>query len=207
MPLETDSTTPLAFRLNNSDQWNIGVKRFLTGSTVNKRMLFIQPYTPGRIPVVFVHGTASSPIWWAEMLNTLRADPEIRKRFQFWFYQYNSSNLIVISAAELREVLTETVNKLDPGQQDPALQNMVVIGHSQGGLLTKMTAIRPEDKLWNGISDKSVEEMKLNQEMETLVRRTMFFEPLPFVKRVVFISTPHRGSFRQKTGSGILSAK
>ena len=198
VPLETDSTTPLAFRLNNSDQWNIGVKRFLTGSAVNKRMLFIQPYTPGRIPVVFVHGTASSPIWWAEMLNTLRADPEIRKRFQFWFYQYNSSNLIVISAAEMREVLTETVNKLDPGKQDPALQNMVVIGHSQGGLLTKMTAIRPEDKLWSAISDKSVEEMKLNQDMETLVRRTLFFEPLPFVKRVVFISTPHRGSFLTK---------
>jgi len=198
VPLETDSTAPLAFRLNNSDQWNIGVKRFLTGGTVNKRILLIQPYTPGRIPVVFVHGTASSPAWWAEMLNTLRADPEIRKRFQFWFYQYNSSNLIVISAAEMREVLTDMVNKLDPDQKDPAMRNMVVIGHSQGGLLTKMTAIRPGDKLWSALSDKSVEEMKLNQELETLVRRTLFFEPLPFVKRVVFISTPHRGSFLTK---------
>lgn len=198
VPLETDSTTPLAFRLNNSDQWNIGVKRFLTGGAVNKRVLLIQPYTPGRIPVVFVHGTASSPVWWAEMLNTLRSDPEVRKRFQFWFYQYNSSNLIVISAAEMREVLTDMVNKLDPDQKDPALRNMVVIGHSQGGLLTKMTAIQPGDKLWSAISDKSVEEMKLTKDMETLVRRALFFEPLPFVKRVVFISTPHRGSFMAK---------
>jgi pimeloyl-ACP methyl ester carboxylesterase len=198
VPLETDSTAPLAFRLHGSDQWNIGVKRFLTGGAVNKRILLIQPYTPGRIPVVFVHGTASSPVWWAEMLNTLRADPEVRKRFQFWFYQYNSSNLIVISAAEMREVLTDMVNKLDPDQEDPALRSMVVIGHSQGGLLTKMTAVRPEDKLWNGISDRSVAEMKLTSEIEALVRRTLFFEPLPFVKRVVFISTPHRGSFLTK---------
>jgi pimeloyl-ACP methyl ester carboxylesterase len=198
VPLETDSTTPLAFRLNKSDQWNIGVKRFLTGGAVDRRLLLIQPYTPGRIPVVFVHGTASSPAWWAEMLNTLRADPDIRKRFQFWFYQYNSSNLIVISAAEMREVLTDMVNKLDPQQTDPALREMVVIGHSQGGLLTKMTAVRPEDKLWNAISDKRVEEMSLDRDMEALVRRTLFFEPLPFVKRVVFISTPHRGSYLTK---------
>jgi hypothetical protein len=27
----------------------------------------------------------------------------------------------------------------------------------------------------------------------------MFFEPLPFVKRVVFVATPHRGSYRVST--------
>lgn len=198
VPLETDLTTPLAFRLNDSELWNVGVKRFLSGGAVNKRLLLIQPYEPGRIPVVFVHGTASSPVWWAEMLNTLRADPDIRKRFQFWFYQYNSSNLIIISAAELREILTDTVNKLDPARKDPALGKLVVIGHSQGGLLAKLTAVNPEDKLWNPLSDKRVEEMDLNREVEDLVRRTLFFEPLPFVKRVVFISTPHRGSFLAK---------
>lgn len=198
VPLETDSTTPLAFRLHDSELWNVGVKRFLTGGAVNKRLIFIQPYEPGRIPVVFVHGTASSPGWWAEMLNTLRADPDIRKHFQFWFYQYSSSNMIILSAAELREVLTDTVDTLDPARQDPALGQMVVIGHSQGGLLTKLTAVRPEDTLWNTLSDKSVEAMDLNREVEDLVRRTLFFEPLPFVKRVVFISTPHRGSYLAK---------
>ena len=50
------------------------------------------PYRPGLIPVVFVHGTASSPVRWAEMYNRLQADPEIRSRFQFWFFQYDSGN-------------------------------------------------------------------------------------------------------------------
>jgi hypothetical protein len=30
------------------------------------------------------------------------------------------------------------------------------------------------------------------------LRRGLFFKPLPFIKRVVFISTPHRGSFLTK---------
>jgi len=32
--------------------------------------------------------------------------------------------------------------------------------------------------------------------MKSLLRKWMFFEPLPFVKRVVYIATPFRGSFR-----------
>lgn len=207
VPLETDTTTPLAFVLNTSNLWNIGVKRFLVGGTVNKRMLMVQPYKPGRIPVVFVHGTASSPIWWAEMLNTLRADPIIRQKYQFWFYQYNTSNMIVLSAEQMRESLLETVHQFDPQGQDPALANMVVIGHSQGGILTKLSVVDPEDLLWNSLSDVSLEEIKLDPDDKDSIRRMLFFKPLPFVKRVVFISTPHRGSFLSKDWVRTLTRK
>ncbi|MBP1751535.1 MAG: hypothetical protein H6Q57_371 [Geobacteraceae bacterium] len=198
VPLETDFTTPLAYRLDDRDIWALGRKHFLTGLKVTRPMILIQPYERGRIPVVFVHGTASSPVWWAEMLNTLRADPVIRKRYQFWFFQYNSNNLIVASAAQLRKTLSDTVGKLDPTGQDPALKQMVVIGHSQGGLLTKMTAVAPGDNLWKSISDKSIDELDADVETKDLARRMLLFEPLPFVTRVVFISTPHRGSFLTK---------
>ncbi|HBG21246.1 MAG TPA: hypothetical protein DDY32_18760 [Desulfobulbaceae bacterium] len=198
VPLETDITTPLAYKLNDARVWRLGEKRFLTGAEIPVRVLLIQPYEPGRIPVVFVHGTASSPVWWAEMLNSLRADPQIRKKFQFWFYQYNSSNLVMLSAAELRESLAAMVNQLDPQQKDPALQNMVVIGHSQGGLLTKMTAVDPGDTLWNAIGDKPLDEMDMEPKIKEFASRLLIFEPLPFVKRLVFISTPHRGSFLTK---------
>lgn len=198
IPLETDITTPLAYKLNDAQVWTLGEKRFLTGVDVPVRVLLIQPYEPGRIPVVFVHGTASSPVWWAEMLNSLRADAEIRKKFQFWFYQYNSSNMVTLSAAELRESITEMINRLDPRQKDQALRNMVVIGHSQGGLLTKMTAVDPGDALFRSISDVPVEEMKAAPEIKDLARRLLLFEPLPYVKRVVYISTPHRGSYLTK---------
>ena len=198
IPLETDTTTPLAYFLNDADVWNIGIKRFLTGEKVNNNILFIEPYKPGRIPVVFVHGTASSPVWWAEMFNTLRADPHINKNYQFWFYQYNTSNMMAFSAAQMRTSLIDKIHQLDPQLQDRALQDMVVIGHSQGGILTKMSAVHSGDVLWNAVSDKSLEQMGLDADDENSIKSMLFFEPLPFVKRVVFISTPHRGSFLTK---------
>jgi len=196
VPLKNDSTTPIAYHLNDAPIWELGIKSFLNPSENKSQLIMIQPYQKGRIPVVFVHGTASSPVWWGEMWNTLSADPILRKRFQFWFFFYNSSLPVVSSASDLRSILSETVTKIDPKRQDPWLQQMVVIGHSQGGLLTKLTAVKSGDALWSSISDKSIEDLDSPQEMKMLLRKWLIIEPLPFVKRTVYISTPFRGSFR-----------
>lgn len=199
VPLQIDTTTPLAYRLNDAELWNMGLKRFIFGESVENHMLFIQPYQPGRIPVLLVHGTGSSPVWWAEMVNSLRNDPVIRQKFQFWFYEYTSNLPILRSAADLRDVVTRMVNQLDPRHQDPALQKMVVIGHSQGGLLTHLTAVDPGEHLWRSISDKPPASLDVDPEIKTSLQQMLVFEHLPFVRRVVFISTPHRGSFLTKS--------
>lgn len=198
VPLQADNSAPLAYRLNDSALWNAGLWDFLGGTDVKRNMLFVQPYERGRIPVVLVHGTGSSPVWWAEMVNSLRHDPAIRQRYQFWFYEYSSNLPVSSSAAFLRQTLTDMVNRLDPNHTDPALQQMVVIGHSQGGLLTHMTAIDPGDQLWRSLSDEPFESLAADPELKQGLRQALFFKPLPFVKRVVFISTPHRGSFLTK---------
>jgi pimeloyl-ACP methyl ester carboxylesterase len=196
VPLETDSTAPIAFALNNSDIWSAGLRRFfIIKEEIQPQLVMTQPYEKGRIPVVFVHGTASDMVWWMEMLNTLRSDPVLQKRYQFWFFRYNSSHNIAESAAALREILTRKRLELDPDNLDPAMDQMVVIGHSQGGLLTKLTVVRTEDKIWRSLSDTPLDQMDIQPEGKELIRKWMFVEPLPFVKRVIFISTPHRGSF------------
>jgi len=43
------------------------------------------------------------------------------------------------------------VQELDPEGKDDALRKMVVIGHSQGGLLTKLTAIDSGDRFWDRV--------------------------------------------------------
>jgi pimeloyl-ACP methyl ester carboxylesterase len=196
VPLETDITTPGAYLLNQSFVWAMAKQMFLSpGKAIHSQILLSQPYRRGRVPVVFVHGTFSSPVWWGEMVNTLNADPVLRQHFQFWQFLYSSSNPLVISANELRDQLTAQVQKLDPGGTDPALQEMVVIGHSQGGLLTKLTATDTGDRLWRALSDKPLEEYGLTEAQKAEVRKLLFFKPLPFVRRVVFISTPHHGSY------------
>ncbi len=153
------------------------------------------PYRPGLIPVVFVHGTGSSVVRWAEMYNRLLADPEIRGSFQVWFFQYDSGNPIALSALRLRDALEGAVRRLDPDGKDPALHRMVLIGHSQGGLLAKMQSISAGDRIWNAVSRKPFDQLRLSDATRDLLRRALFVEPLPEVARVVFISTPHRGSF------------
>ncbi len=198
VPLETDSTTPLAYRLEDSAIWMLGIWNFITPNRHEPELLLIQPYQTGRIPVVFVHGTASSPVKWAEMWNTLRSDPILQKRYLFWFFTYNSSVPVTRSAAALRKALSEIVTNLDPEGKDDALRQMVVVGHSQGGLLTKLSVVKTGDTLWRTFTDHSLEDIKAGPEIKTRLREYLFIEPLPFVKRVVYISTPHRGSFLAK---------
>jgi hypothetical protein len=71
----------------------------------------------------------------------------------------------------------------------------VLIGHSQGGLLVKMQAISAGDRIWNAVARKPLAELQLSDATRDLLQRGLFVEPLPGVSRVVFICTPHRGSF------------
>jgi hypothetical protein len=72
---------------------------------------------------------------------------------------------------------------------------MVVIGHSQGGLLAKMTAVDTGDRFWANISRKPFDEVALSDQTRQILKDGLFVKPLPFVKRLIFIATPHRGSF------------
>jgi pimeloyl-ACP methyl ester carboxylesterase len=209
VPLETDLTAPLAYSLEDSALWDFEIGGFLSGGSqkVKSGLYMVQPYQRGKIPVVFVHGTASSPARWAEMFNTLQGDKDIRERYQFWFFIYTTGNPIAYSAGLLRESLEKVINSLDPNGDNPALQQMVVIGHSQGGLLTKMVVIESGHKFLDNLGIKSIEELGLTGEESEIIRRSLIFEPLPFVRRVVFIATPQRGSFIAGNWIGKLGAK
>src|SRR5262249_27503826 len=80
------------------------------------------------------------------MVNDLLDDPLIRERYQFWFFTYDTGNPVLYSAALPREALRDAVHKLDPAGVDPALSEIVVIGRSQGGLLTKAMVVDTEAK-------------------------------------------------------------
>src|SRR5208283_2218981 len=158
-------------------------------------LFMLHPYHPNMIPVVLVHGTASSPARWAEMGNELLGDPAIASRYQLWFFIYNSGNPIVLSAMRLRESLQAVRKDVDPQGKDPALNDMVVIGHSQGGLMAKMTVVDSGNRFWDNVTKVPIEQAQLDHDTRDLLARAMFVKPLPFVKEVIFIATPHRGSF------------
>jgi pimeloyl-ACP methyl ester carboxylesterase len=162
---------------------------------IRSRLIPSQTYDPNKIPLVLVHGTFSSPVTWAEMGNTLVADPELRQRYQIWSFIYGSGNPLSKSIAEFRAALTDEVKRLDPAGTNAALRQMVIVGHSQGGLLTKSATVDSGDRIWRVFSTNRLEDLKISESDRANLRRNFFYEPLPFVRRVVFIATPHRGSY------------
>jgi pimeloyl-ACP methyl ester carboxylesterase len=198
VPLEREQTATLAAMLADSPIWKQELNAFLgtfTTQLADGRLIALRPHRPGRIPVVFVHGTNSSPGRWAEMVNVLDNDPRIHRRYEPWFFFYNSGNPILYSSYLLRNKLSEAVAELDPSGRDACLRDMVVIGHSQGGLLTKMLVVDSGDRFWRAVSKRPIDEVRMDDAQRTLAQQAMFVKPLPFVRRVVFIATPHRGSF------------
>jgi pimeloyl-ACP methyl ester carboxylesterase len=129
------------------------------------------------------------------MINDLRSSSAILARYQFWIFQYNSGNPILFSAGRLRQALIDLVAKVDPEQDDEGLRRMVIVGHSQGGLLTKLCVVESGDVFWDMVSSVPMDELELQPETRVVLERSLFFHPLPFVESVIFIATPHRGSF------------
>ncbi|HXJ78955.1 MAG TPA: hypothetical protein VMS64_09765, partial [Candidatus Methylomirabilis sp.] len=82
VPLELEPTAALAYTLEGAPVWDSEIAGFLSPQreVFGNGLGMLHPYRPGQIPVVFIHGTASSPARWAEMVNELGNDPVLRGR-------------------------------------------------------------------------------------------------------------------------------
>lgn len=198
VPPEVEPTAALAYQLEGARIWDLEIAgfRFAEPPAYADGLVMLHPYRRGRIPVVLVHGTASSPARWAEMYNELHNDSVLHDRYQYWLFQYSTGQPVLYSALLLRRALRAAVAEVDPDGTDPALRRMVIAGHSQGGLLTKLMAIDSGGHFWANLSDRPFEEIEAPAEVRDLLREAMFFERVPTLRRVVFIATPHRGSYR-----------
>lgn len=208
IPLETDLTTPLAYMISRAEKPR-GFKGMVDVEAWKDKqgLRMLEPFNPDKIPVVFVHGLMSSPFTWLKMLNSLKGDPEIRKKYQFWFFRYPTGNPVLLSAANLRESLEEVYEAYGEDENSPALQKMVLVGHSMGGLLSKLMVKSSSNRFWNLITDMPFDEFEIDDDNRRYTERFFFFEPLPFIKRVIFVAAPHRGSEIASGFAGLLGTR
>ena len=199
VPLQYDQTTSRALSLSDAMDWSSEYKGFLDGRFFDNghtpQLATIEPHQVGRMPVVLIHGTASSPARWANMVNDLLEDPDIRKNYEFWFFSYATGNPIPYSALQLRHAIQQAVADLGGVKADPALGNITLIGHSQGGLLAKMLVINAQDTLWSGMVPHPLADLRLTPDARILLQDALFPTPMQEVREVVFISTPQHGSY------------
>jgi hypothetical protein len=201
-PLARDISAPLEYHMANlSTNPLIG---FLSpgSETRNEGLLWLEPYQPGKIPLIFVHGLLSDPTTWFDMLNHLRTQAWFNERYQVWGFSYDTGSPFVSSAARLRSQSREALAMIDPHGQDPAFGQMVLIGHSMGGLVAKLQISESGDQIWNSIAKVPLESIHTSEEIREQLAERLYFSPQPFVRRVVYIATPHCGSTFASLGIG-----
>ena len=194
MPMERDLSAPFAYALRESP------RRFTEGfldpddTDMKPKLLLMEPYQRGKVPVVFIHGLWSDPMTWVDTVNELRMQSDLYEQFQFWYFQYPTGGELLQSAEEMRARLLRAREQFDPQHQDRAMERIVLVGHSMGGLMARLQASYSYDILWRRAANRPIEAVRAAPALRERLQRTFFFGPSPLVKRVVFIGTPHRGA-------------
>ncbi|TWT84404.1 Alpha/beta hydrolase family protein [Planctomycetes bacterium CA13] len=204
--LASDVTAPLVLASRDTDRNTFS--NFLNPARTDELggLRMLEPYQPGKIPIVVVHGLLSDKFTWVDLVNDLRFVEDVNEHYQIWTFQYRTGQPFVRSAAEMRRDLSEAVDYLDPNSDDEAIANMVLVGHSMGGLVSKLLVSYSDTSLWDSVASRRVEEIKTSPEIRDEIEELFFFEPLPYVKRVVFIGSPHRGAAMAKGVIGRLGS-
>lgn len=166
----------------------------LEQSIERPHVFLMQPYDPERRIVVMIHGLASSPEAWVNVANEIMGDETLRERFQIWQVYYPTNMPIALNHAEIRRALEAALRHFDPAGNEPASRDMVLIGHSMGGVIARLMVSSSADRLLNPLLAGLDLEADRRQRLAARLAPVMDFSPMPEVARAIFIAAPHRGT-------------
>jgi pimeloyl-ACP methyl ester carboxylesterase len=189
-PLAADLSIGTAALLAKDRPQRLGFIRMIRPAKYanTARLVRLQPYDRNKIPVLVIHGLQDTPATWAPLLNELRREPQINRRYQFWVYNYPSGYPFFYSAELLREEL-DRVDKTYPDHK-----KIILIGHSMGGLVARLMVTDSNLMFWKAYFGKPPKEVPMDPTPKDFIERLLIFRHRAEVSRVIFISTPHRGS-------------
>ncbi len=156
------------------------------------QLYMLEPYTPNKRVIVLIHGLASSPEAWISLTNDIFGDPILRNGYQVWQIFYPTNLPILESRYEINQLLRATYKQTDPTGQHKSSQNTVLIGHSMGGIISRLLVSNTE------LTSPALERLSERDRKRLLaipeVRAHFKLEPLPQVSRAIFVSAPFQGS-------------
>lgn len=209
LPLAADYSAPLALVLQGRNEVAWGLDGFFHADKqlASSGIYLTEPYDPERIPVLLIHGLISVPIIWRDLIPELTSEPDLSRRYQFMVFTYPSSLPIVESAKLLRDEIRSLREKYDPAGRHPLSRNLVVAGHSMGGMLTHTLVTDFGDRLWRQFSDEPLESLPIDPARRQEIRELVYFDPDPGVWRTVYFSAPHRGAKMAEIGlAGLIAS-
>ena len=189
-PLAADFDAPTALLIARERPERLGLSRVLNPEAYADTAMLtrLQQFDPARTPVIFVHGLQETGASWAPMIDSLRHDPTIRRHYQFWYFSYPSGYPLPYAAALFRHDLNGIERAF------PNHKRIVLIGHSMGGMICRLMITDAGDKIWRDFFGTPPAKTPLASDTRKFLEEALVFDHRPDVQRVIFISTPHRGS-------------
>ncbi|WP_305804340.1 alpha/beta hydrolase [Stenotrophomonas sp. YIM B06876] len=168
---------------------------FGRGAGIREPHIYLmQPYDPSRRIIFMLHGLASSPEAWVNLANEIMGDAEMREHFQVWSVYYPTNAPLALNRYTISNALNRTLHHFDETGRQPASKNMVLIGHSMGGVLARLMLSDPAEVLWNDLLQRYELRGPRLQRVQAKLGPLLHYQPQPNVERVIFLASPHRGT-------------
>ncbi|BET27564.1 hypothetical protein EV673_1765 [Limnobacter thiooxidans] len=158
------------------------------------RIYLMQPFDPNRRVILMLHGLASSPEAWVNVANEVLGDEELRQNFQIWQVYYPTNLPLPFNNREIRDAVDATLKNFDPQGSRRASRDMVLIGHSMGGVLARLMVSDSGDQLWESVLDRYSISRQREQRLRQKIEPYVIFKAMPQPTRAIFIAAPHRGT-------------
>ncbi len=153
-----------------------------------------EPYDKNRIPIIMIHGLASSPETFMDMAEAIKADPALRNKYQLWYYFYPTGTPWLVTSSQFRKSYRNLIQKIDPNSNHSNIRKSVLIGHSMGGLIARISLSNPEEILHQTyLGDSPLSDIFSNAELQN-IDDYFHYKPLSEPAKVIYLATPHRGS-------------
>jgi pimeloyl-ACP methyl ester carboxylesterase len=156
------------------------------------RLYMLEPYNPNKRVVLLIHGLASSPEAWISLTNDVLGDPILREGYQVWQVFYPTNMPILESRYQIHQMIRRAFAQVDPKGQAKASSQAVLIGHSMGGVISRLL-MSPTDLSVNALDQLPARDRRRLTQIPDIKQRFKL-DPLPQVGRVVFLSSPFRGT-------------
>lgn len=207
VPLAANFTAPYAVWLERSRFAETARTALLTRAEalVAPRVYLTQPFDPERRTVILIHGLGSSPVAWADLANELTGDELVRQGFQIWQLFYRTSAPLAYSVHAVRGALEATLDHFDPQRTSRASREMVLVGHSMGGVIARLLVLDSGDALWRAVFGHAPSPLERSRYAD--VAPIFELTPMPEVTRAVFLASPHRGAPRADSWLGRLGRR
>lgn len=153
-------------------------------------LYMLEPYNPNKKVIVLVHGLASSPEAWIRLTNDIMGDAVLREHYQVWQVFYSTNMPMLESRYQIYAITQQAFGQLDP--KAPAAQNAVLIGHSMGGVISRLLVSN---------ADISKQAFKIFKQRQLAQPKNIPFivdrlkmKSINNFDRAVFLASPHRGT-------------